>query len=109
VLNEDELEMRRTHAGRIAVLVVSMGVWGACAPATSGAEGITCTTDSNCGSGLKCLSFRYVDGGAEGGCSTAGQACLKPCQTNADCAPDDAGFGECITSCGGQAACEPAM
>jgi hypothetical protein len=87
------------------VALVAVSICAAGCDATSGAEGITCETDSDCTNGLKCLpAYTIVDGG----CSSIGNECLQPCQTDPDCASGpSAGLGlACFTSCGSTPTCE---
>jgi hypothetical protein len=94
----------------VAAIAILSGT--GCGQTTSGVEGITCESDSDCNSGLKCLPYEvFADGGDGGGgdagCVADGNECLMPCTTNADCASVGAGV-VCLTSCGGTSACEAA-
>jgi hypothetical protein len=88
-------------AGGIASLV-AVG----CGPVSSGAEGVSCTEQSDCSSGLTCLPFLQVN--ADGGCASLATACLQKCETDEDCANLMPGFA-CMTSCEGTFVCEPEM
>ncbi len=79
---------------------------GGCGNTTSGIEGISCTAQSDCNSGLSCLDY-YTEGdsGVEAGCSSVGKVCLQPCTTSSDCTIE--GY-VCFTACGGAPACLPA-
>jgi len=88
-------------AGVIASLVAA-----GCSPVTSGSEGVSCTEQSDCNSGLTCLPYLQVN--ADGGCASLATACLQKCETNEDCANLAPGFA-CMTSCGGAFVCEPEM
>lgn len=59
-------------------------ILSASGPTSSGEQGVTCTEDSNCGSGLRCLSETLPSG--DGGCYGIGSVCLLVCTTDADCA-----------------------
>src|ERR1700722_10129841 len=73
--------------------LILVGILGACGPKTSGLEGISCSGDTDCGAGLKCLAYAVmVDGGADGGCTSLGKVCVQPCTTDTDCGSLDAGF-----------------
>jgi hypothetical protein len=87
----------------------ALAAWpeGGCSPKTSGIPGISCGSDSDCNSGLKCLDFEVPsEAGADAGCTSLGKECLQPCLASADCATADAGL-VCFASCGGTPACEP--
>ena len=88
-------------AGAIGSLIAA-----GCGPATSGAEGVSCTEQSDCSSGLTCLPYLQVN--ADGGCTSLASACLQKCETNEDCVNLPLGFA-CMTSCGGMFVCEPEM
>ncbi len=95
---------RKPWAAAVVALVAASSCAAGC-DATSGAEGITCETDSDCTNGLKCLpAYTIVDGG----CSSIGNECLQPCQTDPDCASGpSAGLGlACFTSCGSTPTCQ---
>jgi hypothetical protein len=88
-------------------MLVLLGTLAACSPKTSGLEGISCSTDSDCGAGLKCLAYSIVvDGGADGGCTSLGKICALPCATDTDCGSLDAGF-VCSSSCNPAPVCLP--
>jgi len=77
---------------------------GACGPNTSGLQGISCSSDSDCNSGLKCLAYYLeTDSGADGGCGQFGSVCQQPCKITSDCTEE--GF-VCVSSCGDVAACQ---
>ncbi len=102
--------MRTTRtAGRSRALVLAAALVGAaglrCGETTSGDEGISCTADGDCMSGLRCLPFMVTSGT---GCTSPGLECLQPCESDADCANLNGGFA-CLRSCPGTAACEPEM
>jgi len=75
---------------------------GACSPATSAQQGITCSDNSDCGPGLACLEFAVFE---DASCVAIGKECLAPCSENADCLAMGAGF-TCY-GCGATLACEP--
>src|ERR1700689_3765608 len=78
---------------RLCAFVLAIGLSAACGPKTSGQEGITCQVDSDCVAGLKCLAYAvFVDGGADGGCTSLGKICTLPCATDTDRGPLDAAF-----------------
>lgn len=54
----------------------------ACGPISSGQQGVTCDANSDCGSGLQCLSESLAD---EGGCTSIGKVCLTLCTSDSDC------------------------
>jgi hypothetical protein len=96
-----------------SVSAVGLFAAGGCGPVSSGIEGVTCTQDSDCNPGLKCLAYEgfaeaSAEGGDEGGvgpsCANGGNECLVPCHTNDDCNAAAAGL-ICFTSCGASA-CE---
>jgi len=88
---------------RFSALVLVIGLFAACGPKTSGHEGISCQVDSDCGAGLKCLTYAvFVDGG----CTSLGKICALPCATDTDCGPLDAGF-VCSSSCNAAPVCVP--
>jgi hypothetical protein len=92
---------------RFGALVLVIALFAACGPRTSGHEGISCQVDSDCGPGLKCLTYAvFVDGGADGGCTSLGKICALPCATDMDCGPLDAGF-VCSASCNAAPVCVP--
>jgi hypothetical protein len=94
----------------LGFVVVVASVAGACSPVSSGIEGVTCSSDSDCMNGLQCLTYVLPEGGADGGCSTEfGLECLRPCKSNSDCSSDTAGFVGCIAACGGLGVCEPGV
>lgn len=76
-----------------------------CSPVTSGAEGVSCTDQSDCNTGLTCLPYLQIN--ADGGCASLATACLQKCAMNEDCV-NYLGF-TCMTSCGGTPVCEPEM
>lgn len=81
---------------------LSLFAAGGCGETTSGIEGISCTQDSDCNSGLKCLPYEgFTDGGGgnDAGCASSGSECLAPCTTNADCTAAGPGL-ICFASCG---------
>jgi hypothetical protein len=87
-----------------AVAAVAMVVF-ACGPTTSGIEGISCTSDSDCNTGLKCLAYYPApDSGADGGCTQYGSVCLEPCTTASDCTQQG---DVCAMGCAGPLACIP--
>jgi hypothetical protein len=86
--------------------VIASLVAAGCSPVSSGAEGVSCTEQSDCNSGLTCLPYLQIN--ADGGCASLATACLQKCETNEDCANLAPGFA-CMTSCGGTFACEPEM
>ena len=90
-----------------SALVFVIGFVAACGPRTSGHEGISCQGDGDCNGGLKCLAYAvFVDGGADGGCTSLGKICALPCATDTDCGPLDAGF-VCSSSCNAEPVCVP--
>jgi hypothetical protein len=92
---------------RILSALVLFGILGACGAKTSGLEGISCSADSDCNAGLKCLAYAVmVDGGGDGGCTSLGKVCVQPCTIDADCGSLDAGF-TCSTGCNASAVCQP--
>ena len=79
----------------------------ACSPTSSGAQGVSCTQDTDCGPGLQCLSESLPS--EDGGCTGVGMECLLLCSTDAECVGSlGAGF-ECSKGpCGaGTLACQP--
>jgi hypothetical protein len=105
-----------TSLGRIligpsasVVLLVALSPSG-CGATTSGVEGITCSTDGDCNSGLKCLPYQVYGDAAvpsDGGCPSTGNECLAPCKSDSDCTSQGPGL-VCFSACGGTAACEAA-
>ena len=92
---------------RIVSVLILLGILAACGPKTSGLEGISCSADSDCGTGLKCLAYAImVDGGADGGCTSLGKVCVQPCTTDNDCGSLDAGF-TCSAGCNASSVCQP--
>jgi len=93
---------RRACAVGLAAAVVIAG----CGPVTSGVQGISCKVNTDCNSGLSCLTI-YAEGDAsgDGGCSSVGAECLQPCKTNSDCT--EQGY-VCLAACEGSPACLPA-
>jgi hypothetical protein len=90
-----------------AVASAAAIVIGGCGPNTSGIQGISCTADSDCNSGLSCLnSLVEADAGEDAGCTSIGSQCLQPCHTNSDCT--EQGYF-CFTACGGTPACLPVV
>jgi hypothetical protein len=88
------------------MFLVSVGFVG-CGPKTSGAEGITCKLDSDCGSGLACLEYAIAaDGGGDAGCSSLGKICARSCGGDAGCGALDAGF-VCSHTCNAAPVCQP--
>jgi hypothetical protein len=84
---------------------------GGCGSTTSGLEGISCSTDSDCNSGLKCLPYRvYGEAGvpSDGGCPSIGNECLAPCNEDSDCTSQGPGL-VCLSGCGGTSVCEAAV
>jgi hypothetical protein len=95
----------------LAALVVA-GATGSlvaagCGTATSGAEGISCTEQSDCNTGLACLPYLQINQ-EDGGCMMLATSCLQKCTTDEDCANLALGF-VCMTACGGTPVCEPPM
>jgi hypothetical protein len=98
---------------RIVPTLVAVAVAGAigsliaagCGPITSGAEGISCTDQSDCASGYLCLPYFQI---GDAGCASIGTSCLQKCATDEDCANLQLGF-TCMTACGGTFVCEPPM
>jgi hypothetical protein len=88
-----------------AAIVAGAVAIGGCGATTSGIEGISCTTASDCNTGLSCLDY-YTEGdsGTEAGCGSVGTVCLQPCTTTSDCTVQ--GYA-CFTACGGAGACLP--
>jgi hypothetical protein len=88
-----------------AVLVASY--CASCSSTSGGAEGLSCSVDSDCFNGLECLPYMV---NADGGCASLGNECLQPCQTDSDCATGPSiGLGlVCQTACGTKPACEQA-
>jgi hypothetical protein len=83
---------------------VAMAI-GGCGPTTSGIQGISCKVNTDCNSGLSCLTvYVEADAGEDAGCTSAGAECLQPCKTNSDCT--EQGY-VCFTACGGTPACLP--
>jgi hypothetical protein len=100
---------------RIVATIIALAVAGVtgsfiaagCGPVTSGAEGISCTDQSDCASGYTCLPYIQID--PEGGaCATLSTLCLQKCTTDEDCANLALGF-TCMTACGGTPVCELPM
>jgi len=89
-------------------LVIALVVAVACSPTTSGAPGISCTANADCGSGLRCLADALP---ADGGCESVGMECLEPCTTDAECTASlGAGYTCSSGPCGAAiATCQPAQ
>jgi hypothetical protein len=82
-------------AGLAVALLVACG-------STSGVEGISCSSDSDCNAGLACLPYMMLE---DGGCTSSGNECLQRCKVDSDCAPMGVGL-ICFSSCGSQFVCE---
>jgi hypothetical protein len=100
---------------RIVATLTALAVAGAigsfvaagCGPVTSGTEGVSCTQQSDCNTGLTCLPYLQINE-TDGGCAALGTVCLQKCATDEDCANVASGF-TCMTACGGTPVCEPPM
>jgi hypothetical protein len=93
-------------AARLAAAVLAAGCCAGCGSTSGGAEGLSCTVDSDCFTGLECLAYMVS---ADGGCASLGNQCLQPCQVDSDCAtgPSTGLVGLfCQTACGTKPACE---
>jgi|HubBroStandDraft_1064217.scaffolds.fasta_scaffold435884_2 hypothetical protein len=98
----------RAWAARLAAAVLAAGYGAGCSSPSGGAEGLSCSVDSDCFNGLECLPYMMS---AEGGCASLGNQCLQPCQTDSDCTtgPSTGLIGLfCQTTCGAKPACEQA-
>jgi len=71
-----------------------------------GFVGISCSTASDCNSGLDCLDYEVPAG--DGGCKSLGMQCAQSCKSNADCASSGPGWA-CYAACGTITLCQPAM
>jgi hypothetical protein len=71
--------MHRTASLTVALLVVLI----ACGPGSSGLQGVSCTEDRDCGSGLRCLTESLPS--TDGGCTGLGKECLTLCSTDTEC------------------------
>jgi hypothetical protein len=98
---------------RIAVILFALATAGVigtfmaagCGPVTSGAQGVSCTDQSDCINGLECLPIIQI---TDAGCQTLSSACQQKCTTDQDCVNSGADF-TCLTECGGTPVCEPQM
>jgi hypothetical protein len=87
-------------------MLTLLGMLAACGPRTSGLEGISCSTDSDCTPPLRCLAYAvFVDGGADGGCTSLGKICALPCASTTDCASLTSFV--CSSECNSSAVCQP--
>jgi len=95
----------RSHFHHASAMVVAGTITlTACGPTTSGVQGISCTSDSDCNSGLKCLAYYQVtDSGTDGGCDQFGSVCQQPCKSSSDCTEE--GY-VCTSSCGDVTSCQ---
>jgi hypothetical protein len=90
-----------------AATVLAATYCAGCSSTSGGAEGLSCSVDSDCFNGLACLPYMVS---ADGGCASLGNECLQPCQADSDCATGPSiGLGlVCQTACGTKPACEQA-
>src|ERR1017187_972715 len=72
------------HDVPAAALATALAI-AACSPVTSGVQGISCTTDGDCNSGLSCLTFYVAGDAGDGGCSSSGRVCQQACKSDSDC------------------------
>jgi hypothetical protein len=99
------MRIAATLTALLAAGTITSFVAAGCGNTTSGAEGISCTEQSDCSSGLTCLPYFQAD---DGGCTNLGTLCLQTCANDEDCANLALGF-VCVTACGGTPVCEPPM
>jgi hypothetical protein len=69
------------HHLRGAFLV--LGALIACTPASSGLPYVSCTEDSDCNTGLRCLTNSLPE--LDGGCTGVGMECVQPCSQDSEC------------------------
>jgi hypothetical protein len=96
-----------TIAALVVVGTLGSVIGAGCSPTTSGSEGVSCTEQSDCTSGLQCVPYLQINE-VDGGCSILSSECLQTCATDEDCANVAFGF-TCMTQCGGTPVCEPPM
>jgi hypothetical protein len=101
VVDAEKSAARRARAFALAG-VLAGAILGACGSTTSGVEGISCTSDSDCNQGLACLPYMAFE---DGGCTPIANECLQRCQADSDCEPMGVGL-ICFSSCGSQSVCE---
>ncbi len=91
----------------IVAALLAASCCASCGSTSAGVEGLSCSVDGDCFSGLACLPYMVT---TDGGCASLGSECLQPCQTNSDCASGPStGLGlVCQTACGAKPACETA-
>jgi hypothetical protein len=101
----ERLPLRWAAAFATAALAAGVCTGGCDSTSSASAEGVPCSTDSDCTVGLECLAYYVM---ADGGCASLGNECLQPCQVNSDCASGPSqGLGlVCQTVCGALPACE---
>lgn len=89
----------------LVVALLAASCCASCGSTSGGAEGLACSVDSDCLSGLACLPYVVT---MDGGCASLGNECLQRCQANSDCASGPSiGLGlVCQTACGTEPACE---
>jgi hypothetical protein len=92
----------------LAAALLAVGCCAGCGSASGGAEGLSCSVDSDCFSDLACLPYMVT---TDGGCASLGNECLQRCQASSDCASGpSAGLGlVCQTACGTEPVCEGAQ
>ncbi|HSY25638.1 MAG TPA: hypothetical protein VK841_26145 [Polyangiaceae bacterium] len=60
-----------------------LGAFIACTPASSGLPYVSCTEDSDCNTGLRCLTNSLPE--LDGGCTSVGMECVQPCSQDSEC------------------------